>query len=281
MYILAVLTLVSHTPLAAPDTSFRVAAGASVDITARTQPVIITGTTGDVITVHGASVEVDGKHIDIEGALLASGIDAPIIVRIPTSVRLEIDAVLGAVTITNAPDRVEVHAVNGAVRVTGGRGEMEISAMGAVTVTGFAGTRLSVNGLSGAVTIQGATGEISVESVSGPVFLEGIASRSVTVQAVNGLIRWRGAFDPKGHFEFESHNGGVEFIVPASFDARLEVETFNGGLSSALPAQKSGDAAGGGIFGERNITAIYGKGRATIEVSTFNGGVHVRKLDGE
>lgn len=270
-------------PLAAQarDTTVRLTPGTTVEVSSFSQPIMVTGTSGDLLTVRGATIDVGRRTVEIDGQVFGRGPKGPIMIQLPTSARLTIDAVSGPVTVTNAPDRLEIDAVDGPVNITGGRGEMSISATGEISVANFAGERLSINGLAGGIIVRGASGIVEIENVNGPILLERMASRDVQISSVNGQVRWRGDFDPAGRFTIESHNGGIELVVPATLSARLQIETFNGGLSSEIPARITGDdRRRDGPPTERSITATYGRGQAAIDITTFNGGIRILRLGG-
>lgn len=282
MAILALMALAAA-PLASQvrDTTLRVEPGIRVEVSSLTQPIMVTGTSGNQLTVRGASIDGDKNHIDIDGQLFGKGTKGPIILQVPTTAHVVINTMSGPVTVVNAPDHLEIEAVDGPVSVTGGRGEMAISAIGEISITDFTGTTLSIEGVAGGITVRGASGSLEIENVNGQILLERIASRAVQINSVNGQIRWRGDFDPAGHYTIESHNGGVELTVPSTLSAKLQIETFNGGFSSEIPARVTGDATNrNGFPTERDITATYGRGQATIEITTFNAGIQVRKLGG-
>ncbi len=282
MYLTLAMTLIAAPVTNQPsDTTLRLEPGTTIEVSSFSQPVVVTGTSGNQLTVRGASIDVGRGHIDIDGSVFGTRAKGPIMIEVPTSARMTIDVVSGAVTVTNAPDHLEIEAVDGPISITGGRGEMEVSATGEITIADFAGTRLSINGLAGGITVRDAGGIIEIDNVNGPILLERITSRDVQISSVNGQVRWRGDFDPAGRYSIESHNGGIELSVPSALNARLQIETFNGGLSSELPARITGDGSkGNGPPTERNIVATYGRGQASIDITTFNSGVQVRKLGG-
>lgn len=282
MYFLLTVALLSPPlGLQARDTTVQLTPGTTVEVSSFSQPVMVTGTSGNQLTVRGASVDVGRRSVDVDGQVFGRGTKGPIVIQLPTSARLVIGSVSGPVTVTNAPDRVEIDAVDGPVSISGGRGQMSISATGEISVTEFAGERLSINGLAGGITVRGARGILEIENVNGPILLERIMSRDAQISSVNGQVRWRGDFDPAGRFTIESHNGGIELAVPATLNARLQIETFNGGFSSELPARITGDdRTRDGPPTERSITATYGRGQAAIDITTFNGGIRILRLGG-
>jgi DUF4097 and DUF4098 domain-containing protein YvlB len=265
-------------PTASPalDTTLRVAPNSRIAIIGVDQPIQVTGTTGTQLRVSGAAVHTGGDGITI-GTLSDDG--EPIVVHLPVTSRLRIDATSGSVTVTNAPQLLEITAIDGQVQVSGGTGRMRVSSIGGIAVRNFRGGRLSLEGLAGPISVTGATGVIEIENVSGPIELRDVVSNDVRVTATDGPIRWRGDFAPTGRYRFETHDGGIELTVPRSFDAQLQLTSFDGGLATEIPAtitRNSGER--GDWIGERRTTAVWRQGRATIDITSFDGGVTVRAL---
>ncbi len=277
--VLLVAMAVAGNSLVPVDTTFRLTRGAVIEISSFSQPIVVTGVEGDEVVVQGADVDVGRGQVSIDGKMFGRGSQGPIMVRLPTWAHLSVSAVNGPITITNAPARLEVDAVNGRVEVSGGTGQMVLSAIGEIVVRGFTGTQLDIEGVSGSISVRGATGRIAIENVNGPIQLDDIESRDVSVASTNGQVRWKGGFDPAGRYRIESHNGGIEIHAPANLNARIRLTTFQGGLSSEIPATIAGpDERRNGPMSERRVTATYGRGQATIDITTFNGGVRVRDL---
>jgi DUF4097 and DUF4098 domain-containing protein YvlB len=266
----------SATSPSALDTTLHVAPNSRIAIIGVDQPIQVTGTTGTQLRVSGAAVRTGGDGITI-GALSDDG--EPITVHLPVTSRLRIESTSGAVTVTNAPQLLDITAIDGQVQVSGGTGRMRISSIGGIAVRGFRGGRLSLGGLAGAISVADATGVIEIENVSGPIELTGVVSNDVRVTATDGPIRWRGDFAPTGRYRFETHDGGIELTVPRSFDAQVRLTSFDGGLATEIPAtitRNTGER--GDWIGERRTTAVWRQGRATIDITSFDGGVTVRAL---
>ena len=96
-------------------------------------------------------------------------------VTVPTWARLEVSSVGGNLTFTAAPNRLHAETVNGFIHLSGGGGTVELETVaGAVVVTDFHGTKLSIDATGGLVTVTNATGAIDAENVNSSVVLRGI-----------------------------------------------------------------------------------------------------------
>ncbi len=264
------------------DTTLRISRGTTITVDGGMAPVTVRGTDGDNLTVQGAEVSHDGREVSIDGGMPFRGHGGPIVVSAPRWATVSVSTINGAITIEDAPASIDAETVNGRITTDGGSGTMSLSsATGGVTVRHFAGSRLDIEAVAGRVVVDGASGSIEVQSVNDPIELRNITASSVDASSTNGSIEWTGGFNSAGRYHFESHNGIVLLTVPRSLDARLRITSFNGGFDSAIPATTTGNGAGNRHDdwpGEREITATYGRGSATVVIETFNGRVRVRGI---
>jgi len=273
------LLLAATLALPAPDTPVRLPRGTTVEISTFDRPVRLNGVAGDRVTVRGTGLELDGRTLEIDGGMPGRSGRGPVTIDVPTWATVRIETVSGEVVITEAPTDLQVDAVDGRIAVRGGGGEMSLSGTGAIEVTDFRGSRLGIEGLTGSIRVAGATGSLEIESVNGQIGLERVTSRDVQVSTTNGQVSWAGPLDPAGTYRFETHNGNIVLRLPPRVSARLRVETFNGSFDTRIPAATTGAAERRpGPPRERRVTATYGRGEATVELSSFNGSVVVRPL---
>ncbi len=281
--LLAAVLAVPASPAPA-DTTFRITRGTTITIDAGMQAVTVRGTDGDQVTVRGADVSHDGREVAIDGGMpfRNRGRGGPITVSVPRWARVSASSVMGAITVENAPADLEVEAVNGGVTVSGGSGTMSLtSATGGITVRGFTGSRLDIEAVAGTVDVDGASGSLGIESVSNPIILRNVTATSVEASSTNGSIEWHGGFDPAGRYQFTSHNGTIDLWVPRSINARLQITSFNGSFDTSIPATTTGSGGtrrDGDWPGERETTATYGRGAASVHLETFNGRIRVRAI---
>lgn len=273
--------LAAPAPPAQADTTFRIARGATISIDGGMRSVTVRGTEGDQVTVKGAEVSHRGQKVSIDGGMPFRG-GGSIVISVPRWARVDLSTLNGDVTIDEAPADVKAEVVNGNVSVTGGSGTMSLSsATGMIRVRRFAGTQLDIEAIAGNVEIDGASGSLSIESVNNPIILRNITATSVDASSTNGGVTWHGDFAASGRYHFASHNGLIELHVPRSVDARLRMTIFNGGFDTSIPATTTGlgtSRRNDDWPREREVTATYGRGSATVEIETFNGQIRVRAL---
>jgi DUF4097 and DUF4098 domain-containing protein YvlB len=70
--------------------------------------------------------------------------------------------------------------------------------------------------------------------------------------------------------DVETSNGGVKLAIPANYSANLETGTVNGRLNVDFPVTVQGRL-------DKNINATLGSGGPPIRVRTSNGGVRISR----
>ena len=76
---------------------------------------------------------------------------------------------------------------------------------------------------------------------------------------------WQG-----GGLDVETTNGGVRLAIPAQYNAHLETGTTNGNVRIDFPVTMQGRI-------DRSFSTDLGSGGATLRVHTSNGGVRITK----
>ncbi|HYR07453.1 MAG TPA: DUF4097 family beta strand repeat-containing protein [Longimicrobium sp.] len=220
----------------------RVPAGSTLEVTAGSAPITVSGVTGSVEAVSGSG------PVTVQGS----------------SRRVEVVAQSGPVTIDGQTDVLDVTAMSGPVRVNASvRQRAAIEALsGPVDVLGAVG-ELQLNAMSGPVRVTNATGRVEIEAVSGNVVVNGTRLRG-SVQSVSGGVVVGGTLG--GALDLESHGGDVELRLPQGASAEVEVATFSGRLQSEF---------GGGArqSGGRQRHVTIGRGGPAVTIKTFSGNV--------
>jgi DUF4097 and DUF4098 domain-containing protein YvlB len=127
---------------------------------------------------------------------------------------------------------------------------------GGITIEDFRGTA-RFDARNGGITLSNVGGDIRGETVNGGV--------NVTLDGA----RWDGA-----GLDVETRNGGVRMAVPANYSAQLETGTVNGGMRVDFPITVQGRLPAGR---NRNLSATLGSGGPVIRVMTTNGGVTISR----
>lgn len=132
-------------------------------------------------------------------------------------------------------------------------------------------TNLTLNARNGGLNLANYQGTANLRTVNGGVALSGVGG-DIRGRTSNGGVsvdltgsRW----DGRG-LDLETTNGGVTVAVPANYSAELETGTVNGGIRIDFPVTVQGRL-------DREFRTTLGAGGALIRAVTTNGGVTVRR----
>jgi len=112
--------------------------------------------------------------------------------------------------------------------------------------------------------------DADVSTVNGSVDVS--AAGHVEAATVNGSIRASmGRSDWESIAKFTTVNGGITLTLPANLNADVRAETVNGDLETDFPMTVTGK------FGPRHMRGTIGSGGRSLELTTVNGSIHLRK----
>lgn len=183
--------------------------------------------------------------------------------------------------------RFDAKTHNGPIRINGVTGQVRVvTHNGPVKVESVDGT-LHAETHNGAVEIAGMTGDVRIVTHNGPVTVESTkgklyaethngrveatyAGSNVTLVSHNGkvaadLMRC-GALDGS----ITSHNGAVEVVIGQGTSVALKCRTHNGRIKCDVPLDDMQTS-------RRKLTGTIGTGQGSLEVTTHNGSVRIRK----
>jgi len=89
---------------------------------------------------------------------------------------------------------------------------------------------------------------------------------------VNGSVSATlGRADWVGEADFTTVNGGITLTLPAGVNTEVHAETVNGDLDTDFPLTVTGR------FGPRRLRGTIGNGGRTLNLTTVNGSIRLRK----
>lgn len=134
-------------------------------------------------------------------------------------------------------------------------------------------TDLNLKANNGGIVIRHVRGTAEFKTQNGGIILSGMGG-AVSGETLNGglIIELEGKGFEGSRFAVKTKNGGITLNVPANYTGRIHAQTVNGSVRSDFPWQ--GRAEGRTQDLELN-TASSG---TTVDVSTVNGGLTIRKL---
>jgi hypothetical protein len=132
-------------------------------------------------------------------------------------------------------------------------------------------TGLSLRSVNGGIAIDNVSGKIDFRTTNGGVNLTRVGG-DVRGRTTNGGVDVDldgSTWDGEG-LDVETSNGGVKLAIPANYSANLETGTVNGRLNLDFPVTVQGRL-------NKNVSATLGSGGPYIRVRTSNGGVRISR----
>jgi DUF4097 and DUF4098 domain-containing protein YvlB len=203
--------------------------------------------------------------------------DARFEVTVPVGTRIRGSTQSGDIGIAGTKGEVEASTQSGDIEIDEASERVMVSVLsGDVTLRRVSGD-VRVNAVSGDIDVIDASGDVEINTVSGEIGLRGITSRRVRAKTTSGDVTYEGAIDAAGRYEFNSHSGEVDVVLPPNASAQVTVATFSGGIESDFPITLNPGDHGVGITSTKRFTFNVGRGEARIVAESFSGDVTIRQ----
>jgi len=266
------------------DTTFAFGTRGSGEIAIPSGDVIVRGWSEPRVRVRAATergvVRAEGTSsyftLGLRGQY-SRGTDTRFEVWVPVGTRLRITTQSGNVTIGGTKAEVEAGTQSGDIELedVGDRVAANVLS-GDVSMRRVAGD-VRVSAVSGDIDLTDVTGDVEISSVSGDITLRGVTSRRVRTKTTSGDVTYDGVIDPAGRYDFGSHSGDVDILLPANASTQVTVATFSGGIVSDFPITLSSGTHDIGITSTKRFTFNVGKGEARLTAESFSGDVTIRQ----
>ena len=128
-----------------------------------------------------------------------------------------------------------------------------------------------ISTVNSSVRIDGASGSVHATSVNGGVKAEHLGGNA-HLETVNGTVA--ATFDrivPQQKLSLESVNGRVNVKLPADAGVQFKASVVNGHVDCDFPIESASTKR------RKNLSGKIGDGRASLEVTTVNGSVHIER----
>lgn len=266
------------------DTTFAFGTRGSGEISVPSGEIIVHGWSEPRIRVRAAAergqVRVEGTSTYFTLSLRGQygrGTDTRFEVWVPVGTRVRATTQSGNVRVAGTKAEVDAGTQSGDIELddVGDRVAANVLS-GDVSMRRVAGD-VRVSAVSGDVDLMEVTGDVEVSSVSGDITLRGVTSRRVRTKTTSGDVSYDGVIDPAGRYDFGSHSGDVDILLPANASTQVTVATFSGGLVSDFPITLSSGTHDIGITSTKRFTFNVGKGEARITAESFSGDVTIRQ----
>lgn len=196
----------------------------------------------------------------VSGSIEVNGIQADV----------DLESISGSVRAINCEGNIEAQSTSGSVKVLSSKGDVKAeSVSGSVEVDGDFG-EAEAKSASGSVRVKTVRDEVRAESISGSVEVVGVTPREVECQSNSGSVSYTGGLAPNANLRASTHSGSVKLRLPADVSARVQAQTFSGGINNQLSgAQAERPQYGPGA----TLNTKFGDGSADISASAFSGSV--------
>ena len=122
----------------------------------------------------------------------------------------------------------------------------------------------------GHLLIRGSPQDVDASTIGGTL---DIATASIVhgrFTSVTGDIHYASTIAPRSLFEFSTHSGTIDLILPRDVSARLELSTVEGEIDNGFEQLRPAAA------GVHNLKLNLGSGASDVTVRTFRGTVRLR-----
>jgi DUF4097 and DUF4098 domain-containing protein YvlB len=122
----------------------------------------------------------------------------------------------------------------------------------------------------GHLVVRGAPEDVDASTIGGALDVETSTIAHGRFTSVTGNIRYASTMAPRSLFEFSSHSGAVDFLLPRDVSARFELSSVEGAIDNSFTQIRPAAA------GVHNLQLSLGSGAANVTVRTFKGTVRLR-----
>ena len=269
---IALLTAAAVAADTRKEYKYTVGSGATVNVVNQFGSVSLRPASGNqvliVATTHSNKVEADcdqmGNRIEVRTHFLEKAAEDD------GKVDYEIQVPNGAnVTAQVASGSIRAERIGGDVSLRSDTASLE--------ARDISNAHVHAHSVSGPITLANiSSGHVEVGTGSGKVALNNVSGPSVTVNTTSSPIAYDGDFGNGGAYQFSSHSGPIEVVLPASSSVEVKAESMNGSVQNDFPLQKKMHSdftpqAGKSFQGYAN------SGSSSVQLHSFSGTIRVKK----
>ncbi len=171
--------------------------------------------------------------------------------------------------IENASGDTTLRKVSNGIEVKTYEGNISVEdSSGAMTLTTTGGNILAFDVSANEI------GDIfKAKTASGTINLKNIGYTQVEANSNSGSIRYNGEFPDGGQYNFGTLNGSITLLMPKDSSCKVNATYSFGSFSSEIPFKAEQKSSGNEV---RKLSAIFGKGDATVSLTTYNGRILIK-----
>lgn len=263
------------------DTTFAFDKNGSIDVSAGSGDIAITGWSRDQIHIHATSensnirLSASSSQMTLALAGGSRGSDTRFEVSVPYGVHVVVRAMSGDISVRGTRSDVEAHAQSGDIEVEDVTNRLDVKTLsGGIEARSVVGN-VEIGTTSGDVKLTDVRGDVDIGTVSGEVELRGVTSKAVRAKTTSGDVTFDGMIDPSGRYDLSAHSGDVRLHVQRDASAQITVATWNGGVNSDFPITLKPGEHDIGSRNAKRYTFTIGGGAARISAETFSGDITI------
>lgn len=263
------------------DTTFAFSKGGSLDLRVFSGDIVVTGwSRSEIKIVAGiergaidASLSSSRVSLNARGSRGGMG-EAHYEVTVPYGTQVQTNSISGDTRVTATAGEVQITSVNGDIEVSDATNRVTVQTVsGGVRASKLRG-RSRIETTSGDLEIDDVIGELTAHTVSGEIVMHRMQLTQLVTETTSGDVTYSGSIDPKGSYELSAHSGDVRLDIPVSTSAKVDLQTFNGEISSRFPITlQPGDQSLSRNGKKMQFT--IGGGGAHITIETFSGDIYI------
>jgi DUF4097 and DUF4098 domain-containing protein YvlB len=173
---------------------------------------------------------------------------------------------------------VDVTTANAPISADGLSGDLNFSSdTGRITVRNVAHSHVHVRGITAPVSLTNFNlAHLEVTSSGGAVEMVDVSGPKVSVGTTSGDISYRGDCSGAGQYNFTTHSGAIDVVLPetASFD--LSARSINGTVQNDFPLTQKSHTSFVPQAG-RSFAGTSNSGSSSVELQSFSGRIRVKK----
>ncbi|WP_058836534.1 DUF4097 family beta strand repeat-containing protein [Luteimonas abyssi] len=264
------------------DERHPLASGGRIEVENVAGSVRVRGWDRDEVAITGSlgrdlELEVDASrnriHVKVAQPRSGRGAPAEIELRVPKGAELQVTTVSASIEMADADlRRLQARSVSGRLDASGRAQEASLSTVSGAIESRLTTGRLSVDTVSGRVRAGGGiTGEIEAKTVSGSIALELERVERLRAETVSGSLEVGArALAPGGRVAMESVSGRAALTLPANASARLDIQSFSGGIQS-----DAGEVERPRYGPGRSVRTQLGSGNGDVSIKSHSGSVRL------
>ena len=162
------------------------------------------------------------------------------------------------------------YTVSGRIRIDGAMASLDVEAMsGDIDLDATTPWARAKTG-KGHLVVRGSPQDVDASTIGGTLDIAAASIMHGRFTSVTGDIHYASTIAPHALFEFSTHSGTVDLLLPHDVSARLELSTVDGEIDNGFTQLRPAAA------GVHNLQLSLGSGAADVTVRTFKGTVRLR-----